>query len=357
MDNYRYYIKAGISRWDFFTIFVYWLIVAPAIYFYNTRSGQQFEPGQYLPLLLLTILMDTLIVIALVFYVPQLWYAGTKWNSLSRVGAIALLLLAIGGFGLVYMMAYRKLYYGFYVLSWGAWIGGIVQHVRSYGLLFVITYFRKSQADKNMLLRTILDKEREERKKLRNRISPHFLVNSLNGIQPSWVADAGKPYMDKLMDLMTYFTYSTSKDAISQEEEIRFIQTYLDLMDSGLPYPENLDVRIFVHEKDHWITPGILVQLLENVFKHGTKGPNDRIAVELTIDDRQLFFMLENAIVGNTIPAKTGAGMEIAQRLLALHYPKNHRLNQFIEHGKYHVHLVLNLKNFIHEGKDQRPDH
>lgn len=349
MDNYKSYIKTGIGRWDYFTIGIYWLLVAPAIFYYNTSGGMQFTAAKYLPFLLLTILMDTFTVISLVFYVPQLWYAGNKWHSRSSLGAIALFVTTVGGFGFLYMLTYRQLYYNMTLITWGTWMGGIVQHVRSYGLLLVITYFRKSQADKHMLLETILDKEREEGKKLRNRISPHFLTNSLSGIQPSWVVGEGTPYVDKLMQMMEYFTYSCNKPNIPQEEEIQFIKTYLDMMASGLPHPENLHASFNIYEQGNQIVPGLLVQLLENAFKHGGKGPTNIFNLEVTVEDGVLYFLLSNAIVGNAKQEQevmSGAGLEIFLRVLELHYRSNYRLNKFIEDDQYHVHLELTLKRF-----------
>lgn len=352
MDIRRYYLKSGLNRYDWITITIYWLIAAPIIFLVNTSDSVGIPSDQALIFLFLTIVIDTLAVISIVFYVPFFWFSGYKILS------IGLLLATLGGLGLIYMMAYRQLHYGYYVMSLTSWVGGIVQHMRSYGVLFVVTYVRKAQADQLTLLNALVAKEKEEGQKLRTRVSPHFLSNSLSGMQPSWMLDPGRQFFDRIMDLLGYFTYACRKDFIPLAEELDFLRNYLSLEAEKLFYPETLTVGISGAVDGYEVTPGVMVQFLENAFKHGGKTADDHIAVEITVDEGYLYFVVENSLGdGPRAGPKGGIGLENASRTLDIHYRDGYELETFEEDGIYRVELVIPLKNSTDEGKNTDTNH
>jgi sensor histidine kinase YesM len=352
MDTRRYYLKQDLNRYDWLTITIYWLVAAPIIFLVNTSDTVGIPAEKAVLFILLTMLIDTLAVIVIVFYVPYFWFSGRKLLS------IASLLGTVGVLGLIYMMAYRQLHYGYYVMSVTSWVGGIVQHMRSYGLLFVVTYVRKAQEDKMTLLKALKAKEREESQKLRTRVSPHFLSNSLGGMRESWMLDAGKRFYERIMDLLNYFTYSCREDYILLSDELAFLRNYLHLEAEKLPYPEILGVEISAAAADYSVTPGVMVQFLENAFKHGGKSAYDHIAVEIAVDDGCLYFTVENTIGdGQGDDFKEGIGMENAKRTLDIHYRDSYQLEVFEDNGIYRVQLVIPLKRLQNEGKNTDTNH
>src|SRR3546814_18793723 len=83
-------------------------------------------------------------------------------------------------FGLVYMIGYSLLYKGEYRITPGSWAGGVLQHVRSYGLLLIFASVRKFYTLKLQSERETLEDQIDH---LKSRVRPHFFLNSLLAFQ------------------------------------------------------------------------------------------------------------------------------------------------------------------------------
>ncbi len=143
------------------------------------------------------------------------------------------------------------------------------------GLIIAIiiwTFFRQ---------RNIINKFEKEQAKLRWRraqINPHFFFNVLSAIQmlvyEKKTESAGK-YIIGFSYLMRQVLEGSNKERISLEEEIKFIQTYLDLEKISLNFDYTIELNPEDMEIEDIFIPVMLLQpFVENAIEHGLRKSN-----------------------------------------------------------------------------------
>jgi sensor histidine kinase YesM len=127
-----------------------------------------------------------------------------------------------------------------------------------------------------------------------------------------------------------------------------------------LKYGDALNVDFYTEGIDNQqtIAPLLLINFIENSFKHGDADSNPEafVHVNLMVEDGVLEFSVENSFqprnVGEVHPDSyrdadvheiEGFGLKNAQRLLDLAYPNRYELAQKAENGIYGVQLKLAL--------------
>ncbi|MDX8340352.1 histidine kinase [Draconibacterium sp. IB214405] len=166
---------------------------------------------------------------------------------------------------------------------------------------------------------------------LRNQLSPHFFMNTLNNIHALIDVNSGdaKDSVIRLSKLMRYLLYESDEEKTSLKKEIEFIKSYVDLM--KLRYTEEVKIELSFPENipSVKIPPMLFTSLLENAFKHGVSYQKDsfvKIAVET--EDLFLIFRISNTKNGNTNLKKeySGIGLENLKKRLDLIYGTNYSL-------------------------------
>src|SRR3546814_18144805 len=97
-------------------------------------------------------------------------------------------------FGLVYMIGYSLLYKGEYRITPGSWAGGVLQHVRIYGLLLIFASVRKFYT---LQLQTEREKLEAQIAHLKSWVSPHFLLNALYAFHST---GKDRPHRDRFIE-------------------------------------------------------------------------------------------------------------------------------------------------------------
>lgn len=200
-----------------------------------------------------------------------------------------------------------------------------------------------------------LEKEQleSELRFLRSQISPHFFFNTLNNIYSLSLEKSDKTpdTIIKLSDLMRYVLYETKDKNQSLQKEIVFIQNYLDL--EKMRYTENLELTFDIvgNPKGKKIAPMLLVQFIENAFKHGASKNigKVKIAISIQIEEKFLYFR-----ISNTKPKKAnqesrknsgGIGLSNVEKRLKLRYGEHeYKLDIQEESDEYIVNLKLKLR-------------
>ena len=79
---------------------------------------------------------------------------------------------------------------------------------------------------------------------LRNQVSPHVFMNTLNNIHAlvDIDGDNAKEAIIKLSKMMRYLLYDSDEGETTLAKEVEFIQSYLDLM--KLRYPADVKVNV-----------------------------------------------------------------------------------------------------------------
>jgi hypothetical protein len=187
---------------------------------------------------------------------------------------------------------------------------------------------------------------------LRQQISPHFLLNSLNTIyglaltEPKSVA----PTVILLSDLLRFSLYETRADRISLARELDFLQDYVEMqrlrasekLQMTFVFPQNLPTP------PPEIAPLLLFVFIENSFKFAQPNSNGerflKVAIHFEAERSTLLLECENSFA-TTIPATTGGlGLENAQRRLELIYPKKYKIRIHDEDGVWRVKLEIQLE-------------
>ena len=202
------------------------------------------------------------------------------------------------------------------------------------------------------------EKKREEEKAerlkselafLRSQISPHFIFNVLNSIVYliRSKSEMAEPVTLKLSELMRYMLYTPSEGQVSLQQEINYLQNYIDLQ--RIRFEEDVEVNYqwSGSPSGQLIEPMILIPFVENAFKHGV-GMLDKpsIQIDLGIKNSELNFRVQNKIALESISSKdgqSGIGIPNVKRRLELLYPDSHRLDIQEKEGYYIIDLSLSL--------------
>jgi LytS/YehU family sensor histidine kinase len=227
------------------------------------------------------------------------------------------------------------------------------------GELYVITFVASIKLTIDWLRETgraaRLEKEQleSELRFLRAQISPHFFFNTLNNIYSLSLEKSDKTpeTIIKLSDLMRYVLYETKDKNQSLRKELVFIQNYLDL--EKIRYNENLQLefRIIGNPKGKKIAPMLLVQFIENAFKHGANQNirKVRISINIRIEEKFLYFEIRNTKPKNHLHTKEkyagGIGLLNVEKRLKLRYGEDeYKLDIHEELDEYIVNLKLKLR-------------
>lgn len=183
---------------------------------------------------------------------------------------------------------------------------------------------------------------------LKGQVNPHFLFNTLNniyGLHPDKAGQVAQLIL-RLADLMRYSTIISRLPAVPLEQEIRYLENYLQLEKVRF----EADARIlFVKQGDlasQTIAPLLLLPFVENAFKHGASRQSRNIWVEITValQGQELFFEVANSkpvVAQNESSTQTGL-RNVRQRLEVL-YPGRHELKIYDEPDRYIVNLWIKL--------------
>lgn len=172
-----------------------------------------------------------------------------------------------------------------------------------------------------------------ELKFLKNQINPHFLFNTLNNLYTlSYMKDdRAAPMVVKLSDMMRYMLRQTPGDHLPIEEEIGFLQNFIELQKLKTDAEREIIFEVKGIKGEHKIAPLLLLNFFENSFKHGDweKNPQGWISATLQAEgEGEFYFRLENSIKPTENRGwSKGIGLKNAERRLALLYPGKHTLN------------------------------
>lgn len=213
----------------------------------------------------------------------------------------------------------------------------------------------------------VIENERKELEKaiaeaelqnLKNQISPHFLLNTLNNIYALIEFNPAKA-QSALLDLskmLRHLLYENNKLFVPLHQEVGFIENYFHLMQIRLS--ENVKLKTEISIKDNSImpiSPLIFISLVENAFKHGISGSNPSfINISLSeLPDGKVKFVSKNSYFPKTKSDKSGSGigLELVRKRLDLLYPNRYTWDTTIENDIYTTTLIIDTNNNQYDAK------
>jgi hypothetical protein len=179
---------------------------------------------------------------------------------------------------------------------------------------------------------TLLEKEKTEGELglLKQQINPHFFFNTLNNLYAlSLTQDRSTPEVIlQLSELMRYVIYRGKEKQVSMEEEIQYLEDYIQLQRLRLHHQLDYRFEKQVEDKQVNIPPLLFIILVENAFKHGIEPAEKGSLLHLSLktDDRYLTFSCKNSLEKS--PQKeAGIGLQNLRRRLELLFPQRHELS------------------------------
>lgn len=148
--------------------------------------------------------------------------------------------------------------------------------------------------------------------KLGLQVDNHFMFNSLGALGILIKNDPDKAYAfsQSLTTCYRYVTMSTKKELVSIEEEMSFVDTYLEMM--NFRFPDSIRVQISGTSGPGFLPPMVIQGLIENALKHNSMSQENPL--EITIS-----YFEDRIVVSNVIsPLKydsysTGVGLNLTR--------------------------------------------
>lgn len=183
---------------------------------------------------------------------------------------------------------------------------------------------------------------------LKSQINHHFLFNSLNSIY-SLSESKSEHTSSAVLDLsaiMRYLLLDTPKAKVPLEEELNYIEHYINLQKYRLADNVKLTYEVKGSASSYEISPMLLLTFIENCFKHGVSTTKDSpITIYIEIHENLLELRTENSVVKSKVNVSNeGLGINNALKRLKHDYNGRFSLSNFADGDLYKVHLKLELK-------------
>lgn len=218
------------------------------------------------------------------------------------------------------------------------------------GFSFLYWYYKQwvLKANEALVLKT--QKLETELLLLKTQIGPHFLFNTLNNIYSlcQQKHDNAAPMVAKLSNILRYLLYEGSEQRVLLQKELEMLQNYVKLQLLKKSKSQNIDFYTEGIENHHRIAPLLLINFLENSFKHSNFFNDSEAWIKISCvveEEKTLQFTITNNI-SVAVPStgeEGGIGIKNTQRQLELHYSENHQLNIEQQTDSFQVNLSIQL--------------
>lgn len=158
--------------------------------------------------------------------------------------------------------------------------------------------------------RSRIEKEQEKRRFaqyqyniLKQQVNPHFLFNSLNilnGLIEEQKGEEASEYVRKLALLYRYMLQNENEHLVRLQEELVFINQYIDLL--KVRFPQGFIVEQSINEncRGRFVVQCSLQVLIENAFKHNIVRAEQPLHITIATED-------EYIIVRNNLQPKSSS--------------------------------------------------
>lgn len=146
---------------------------------------------------------------------------------------------------------------------------------------------------------------------LRYQLNPHFLFNALNSIRASVEEDKNRAIqmITQLSEFLRYSLLNESAKMVPLSEEIEALRNYLAI--EKIRFEDKLCVDLDIDERAENVkVPCFLLNpLIENAIKHGFKGGNGPLKIQISAEAEDGRLMLEVANSGKLQNGGNGTGI------------------------------------------------
>lgn len=167
-------------------------------------------------------------------------------------------------------------------LKWGYLIGLSINLLFEtlWEVLYLLEKYRESLSEKELLEKMNMDYEFEN---LKSQVNPHFLFNCFNTLSSLIEEDKkeAEHFLDELSKVYRYLLRNNEDGISTVEKEIKFIQSYYELLRTR--YGEGLQLSIEIDRRYYpYQLPSLSLQLLvENAVKHNIVSRQQPLVMEI----------------------------------------------------------------------------
>ena len=241
-------------------------------------------------------------------------------------------------------------------ISGGLYLRKAIQHYSPGLILLAWETKLESLKEKNRIQTLEKDKLDVELKFLRSQLNPHFLFNVLNNIYSMAIQNNQKEIaegIENLSGIMRYMTYDSTSEEVPLSEDLRLLRNYIDLMQLNFDSIDDsfVSFNIIGNPKGHFITPTILLPLVENAFKHGMR-PSEKclVNIKMEINDQRLELYIKNTLFNQSAKSnqnEEGIGLLNVKKILNIKYPNSHvlKLKTTDDYFLTYLEIMLGSKN------------
>lgn len=174
--------------------------------------------------------------------------------------------------------------------------------------VYIIDKYKENSIEKELLEKMQLQQEFDN---LKQRINPHFLFNCFNTLAALITENKQKAdkFLDELSKVYRYLLRSNESDMSTLESEIKFIESYWQLLKTR--HDESLNFNVSVDRKYYtYLLPSLSLQLLvENVVKHNSLSRQQPITISIRSTDKEYLVVENNLARKKSRIESTGIGL------------------------------------------------
>ncbi|MEM9888274.1 MAG: histidine kinase [Bacteroidota bacterium] len=270
-----------------FGIKVYEYLLVMAFYFFFAYSyhltlwiNRSYEGYEWDDLLSIDVFMGTSglgYIIKFLLTIPIWWFFFRLLKTKTLLQRLPFHLLTLPLFVFFFMSIYYATseYLGWGHLEgtgkvWDIYIPSLFYFVQ-FGIFHAYEYYHSNQ--RNLKLKAQLKEAalKSELSALKAQLNPHFLYNVFNTISASMPPEQeqSREMIAKLSDLFRYQLKASKTELVSLEEELDFVENYLDLEKARFEDRLQVVIDVPADVRQEQVPPMILQPLVENSIKHG----------------------------------------------------------------------------------------
>lgn len=191
------------------------------------------------------------------------------------------------------------------------YLTAVIAQITIYCLVYMVHYAITAQ-NKVLRERGKANEAQYRYQILKRQLNPHFLFNSLN-VLDCLVCDEkteqASTYIHKLAGVYRYMIKSEEEQLVPLEDELQFVEKYIDLMTVRFPDGLRVEIDIPQEQMSKFILPCSLQLLIENATKHNVISAANPLVVSIKADDESIC-VTNNIIPKVTQVSSTGLGQK-----------------------------------------------
>ena len=191
------------------------------------------------------------------------------------------------------------------------YLTSMIAQITIYCLVYMVHYAISAQ-NKVMKERGKANEAQYRYQILKRQLNPHFLFNSLNALD-CLVCDEkteqASTYIHKLAGVYRYMIKSEEEQMVPLEDELQFVEKYVDLMTVRFPDGLKVEINIPQEQMSKFILPCSLQLLIENATKHNVISAANPLVISIKSDSESIC-VTNNIIPKVTQVSSTGLGQK-----------------------------------------------